>query len=89
MTADSPIRVAYAVDIQGTGALPFADQLLVSARSLRETAGERDEIEVRVFFGNLHAETARRLQALSTERFRVSCVPVPPAARRAPRGRVN
>lgn len=80
MTADSPIRVAYAVDIQGTGALPFADQLLVSARSLRETAGERDEIEVLVFFGNLHAETARRLHALSTERFRLRCVPVPTAS---------
>ena len=80
LRAERSVKVAYTVDIQGAGALPFADQLLVSARSLRESAGEHDETDVRVFFGNLHAETARRLQALSTERFRVFCVPVPHAA---------
>jgi len=76
LRAERSVKVAYTVDIQGTGALPFADQLLVSARSLRESAEPHEEIDVRVFFGNLHAETARRLQALSTERFRLRCVPV-------------
>lgn len=80
LRAERSVKVAYTVDIAGTGALPFADQLLVSARSLRESAGEHDEIDVAVFFGNLHAETARRLQALSRENFRVSCRPIPNAS---------
>lgn len=71
------MHVAYTVDIQGQGAVQFADQLLVSLFSLRASMAPTDRVCVHVLYGYLPGDLVRRLYALSTPRFRVELKSIP------------
>lgn len=71
------MHVAYTVDIQGQGAVQFADQLLVSLFSLRASMAPTDRVCAHVLYGSLPGDLVRRLYALRTSRFRVELKSIP------------
>ena len=73
----STIEVAYTIDVSGTGAAQFCDQLLVSVYSLRGSMSDSDRLDVRVFYSNVPPRLMESVVALSTDRFRVSFRHIP------------
>lgn len=67
-----PVHVAYCIDIQGSGAAQFADQLYVSVKSLRETRKPGDSIVVHICYAHVSVELMERLHALDADGFKVA-----------------
>lgn len=71
------IHVAYTVDIQGPGAVQFADQLFAGVFALRETKRKEDEVFVHVLSANIAGDTVVKCQQMSTDGFHVEFKVIP------------
>ena len=71
------IHIAYTVDIQGPGAVQFADQLFAGVFALRETKRKEDEVFVHVLSANIAGDTVVKCQQMSTDGFHVEFKVIP------------
>lgn len=71
------IEVAYVVDIQGAGAFQFADQLVVSLKSMCETARPDDETVVHIVYHNLSDGVIGAIAKLTSDSFRIQFDRIP------------
>jgi lipopolysaccharide biosynthesis glycosyltransferase len=77
MNRESEMHVVYTVDVQGTGAMQFLDQLEVSIYSIRESLDDKDRLCVHILYNNIPSDLVLRLQAFATDRFRVEFKKIP------------
>lgn len=66
----SKMNIAYTVDIQGQGAIQFANQLFNSIYSIKKT-NTKNNICVNVFYGNISEQFIDNLNKLKSENFDV------------------
>lgn len=71
------IHVAYTVDIQGQGAVQFADQLFAGIYALRQTKRNEDELFVHVLCANIAGDTVIKCQRLARDDFHVEFKVIP------------
>jgi lipopolysaccharide biosynthesis glycosyltransferase len=64
----SKMNIAYTVDIQGQGAIQFANQLFNSIYSIKKT-NTKNNICVNVFYGNISEQFIDNLNKLKSEKF--------------------
>lgn len=64
----SKMNIAYTVDIQGQGAIQFANQLFNSIYSIKKT-NTKNNICVNVFYGNISEQFIDNLNKLKSENF--------------------
>ena len=79
LEAEKTIHVVYTVDIQGQGAVPFADMLVSSVFSLRGTMSAGDRVHAHVIYGNIPADLMDRLSKFVTDKFKVSFTKTKPS----------
>lgn len=70
------IHVAYTIDVQGSGAMQFCDQLMVSVYTLKKSVERGWRIFAHIFYNNVPADTVRKIMALSSESFMVEFKPI-------------
>lgn len=62
------INVAYAVDIQGAGAVQFANQLCNSIYSLKKNNVNNDVV-IQIFYGNISEQLIDSINCLKDKNF--------------------
>ena len=72
MRREKAVHVAYCIDVQGSGAAQFCDQLYVSIKSLRKTMRPTDYIVVHIMYANVPVEPMERIHALARDGFEIA-----------------
>jgi lipopolysaccharide biosynthesis glycosyltransferase len=62
------MNIAYTIDIQGQGALQFANQLINSLYSIKKH-NNNNNISVNIFYGNIHENYISTINKLKSENF--------------------
>jgi len=71
MAAERTMHIAYTIDVQGSGAVQFVDQLVVSVYTLRQSMARDDRIVVHILYANVPADLMHRINDFQTDKFKV------------------
>lgn len=66
------INIAYTIDVQGSGAVPFINQLLTSIYSIKKTKSENDDITIYILYANITAEVMENVNRFQEDHFKIA-----------------